>query len=49
MKGITREREKIADAKAAGRKEGIVEVTENDRNSNRGKYQRGYEVGIKRK
>lgn len=30
-------------------KEGIVEVTENERNSNRGKYQRGYEVGIKRK
>ena len=28
MKGITREREKIADAKAAGRKEGIVEILE---------------------
>jgi large subunit ribosomal protein L3 len=27
----------------------VVEATENDRNSNRGKYQRGYEVGIKRK
>lgn len=28
MKGITREREKIADAKAAERKEGIVEILE---------------------
>lgn len=37
------------DRKGNDRKEGIVEATENDRNSNRGKYQRGYEVGIKRK
>lgn len=37
------------DRKGNDRKEGIVEVTENDRNSNRDKYQRGYEVGIKRK
>lgn len=37
------------DRKGNDRKKGIVEATENDRNSNRGKYQRGYEVGIKRK
>ena len=42
-------RRKENDRKGNDRKEGIVEVTENERNSNRGKYQRGYEVGIKRK